>query len=130
LENAIYSTFTSDKPDVIFLEGQASLLNPSGPCGSEYLVSGNAKKVILQHAPQRVYYKGWEKYDLKIPPIQKTIDLIKLYGSEVVAITLNTAGLTDNEIVRYKIKYGNQLRLPVVNPLKDDLDELLEVCIS
>lgn len=128
LENAIVSAYNADKPDMIFLEGQASLLNPSGPCGSEYLVSGNAKKVILQHAPQRTHYKGWESHDLKIPPIQRTIDLIKLYGSEVIAITLNTAGLTDTEIVRYKNKYGNELRIPVLNPLKDDLSELIELC--
>jgi len=128
LENAIVTAYETDKPDMIFLEGQASLLNPSGPCGSEYLVSGNAKKVILQHAPQRTFYKGWEEFDLKIPPIQRTIDLIKLYGSEVIAITLNTAGLTNQQIVRYKNKYGNELRIPVLNPLQDDLSELIELC--
>ena len=63
-----------------------------------------------------------------MPPIQRTIELIKLYGSEVIAIALNTAGLTDQEIVRYKNKYGNELRIPVLNPLEDDLSELIEMC--
>lgn len=44
LEHAIVACYEHEKPDVIFLEGQSSLRNPSGPCGSELLISGNAKK--------------------------------------------------------------------------------------
>ena len=51
LEKAVLTCAREAKPDYILLEGQSALRNPSGPCGSEYLLSANAKGVILQHAP-------------------------------------------------------------------------------
>ena len=53
LEHAIVSCWEEAHPDLILLEGQSSLRNPSGPCGSEFLLSGGARGVILQHAPGR-----------------------------------------------------------------------------
>jgi uncharacterized NAD-dependent epimerase/dehydratase family protein len=44
LEHAIVSCWKETNPAMIFLEGQSSLRNPSGPCGIELLISGNAKK--------------------------------------------------------------------------------------
>ncbi len=51
LEHAIVSCARERSPDVIFLEGQSALRNPSGPCGSELLLSAGARGVVLQHAP-------------------------------------------------------------------------------
>lgn len=127
LEHAVHTAFVQDKPDVILIEGQASLQNPSGPCGSEYLVSANAKKVILQHSPVRTFFKGWEDLNLKIPPIQKTIDLIRQYDAEVVAVTLNTAGMESDAIAQAKAKYENQLGIPVIDPLTDDPSSILNL---
>ncbi len=53
LEHAILSCIKDTDPDIVLLEGQSALRNPTGPCGSEMLVSGNAKHVILVHAPKR-----------------------------------------------------------------------------
>ncbi|MBT8220706.1 MAG: DUF1611 domain-containing protein [Bacteroidia bacterium] len=130
LENAVVSAYHSDNPQVIYLEGQASLLNPSGPCGSEYLVSANAKKVILQHAPARVFYKGWDHLDLKIPSLKKNIALIKMYDSEVIAIALNVERLSPEEIIRYKREYESELGIPAFNPIGDDVSNIVELSIQ
>ena len=56
IEHAVVTCWKEAKPDVIMIEGQSALRNPSGPCGSEFLVSGNARYTILVHAPKRVYF--------------------------------------------------------------------------
>ena len=61
LEHAILSCARELAPEVIFLEGQSALRNPSGPCGSELILSGAARGVVLQHAPGRVFFEGHEK---------------------------------------------------------------------
>ena len=58
LEHAIVSCWESARPELILLEGQSALRNPSGPCGSEFLLSGRAKGVILQHAPGADVLRG------------------------------------------------------------------------
>ena len=136
LESAIVDCFQKRNPDVILLEGQASLFNPSGPCGSEYLISANAKKVILQHAPGRLYFDGWEHLELKIPPIEKTIRLIEMYDSEVIGIALNDSvdkhspALSTAEMDRFKAAYETQFKVPVLNPLKGDLVPLIRAIKS
>src|SRR4029453_16608329 len=51
LGDAIVSCWKATRPELILLEGQSALRNPSGPCGSEFLLSGGARGVVLQHAP-------------------------------------------------------------------------------
>jgi uncharacterized NAD-dependent epimerase/dehydratase family protein len=124
LEHAIVSCWENEKPDVIFLEGQSSLRNPSGPCGSELLVSGNAKKVILLHAPKRKYFDDDPAWG-EIPPVQSEIALIKAYGSEVIGVALNTNGCSKEEALEYKLDLQNQIHLPVVLPLEEGVNDLI-----
>ena len=63
------------EPDVMVLEGQSSLRNPSGPCGAEFLLSGAARGVVLQHAVGREFYEGYEAEGYVIPPIEEEIEL-------------------------------------------------------
>ena len=75
LEHAVVSCWRNAKPELILFEGQSALRNPSGPCGSEFLLSGGAKGVILQHAPARVFYEGLEELGYRIPPLSDEIAL-------------------------------------------------------
>ncbi|MFC6999345.1 DUF1611 domain-containing protein [Rufibacter roseus] len=127
LEHAIVSSYEEHQPDVIFVEGQAALRNPSGPCGSEYLVSGQIKYVVLQHAPARVYFDDNEDLGFKIPPISTEIQLIELYGAEVLAVTLNTAGLSLEEAKAYQQQYQQELGLPVILPLEDGVGQIIDL---
>ena len=72
LESAIMRCDQEENPDLILLEGQSSLRNPSGPCGSEYLCSALAKGVILQYAPKQKYYQTDDDRKLwPMPPIEE-----------------------------------------------------------
>ncbi|MDO6435216.1 DUF1611 domain-containing protein [Flavitalea sp. BT771] len=126
LEHAVVSCWKETDADVIFIEGQSALCNPSGPCGSELLLSAQCKGVILQHAPGRIYYKGKESTGNKIS-LARELELIRLYGSRVLAITLNTAKLTAEEARGYQERLENEFGLPVILPLEDGMHRLSEI---
>ena len=62
MEHAIVQCWLEAKPDIIFIEGQSALRNPSGPAGSEWIISADANAVVLQHNPPRKQYKDLEFY--------------------------------------------------------------------
>jgi uncharacterized NAD-dependent epimerase/dehydratase family protein len=124
LETAIVNCFTDLKPDVMFLEGQSSLRNPVGPAGSEFLVSGEARYVVLQHAPARKNFKGT---DIAIPSVKSEIDLIRIYGAETLAVTFNTAGLTVEEARILQAAYREELGIPVILPIEDGVGEVVSL---
>jgi uncharacterized NAD-dependent epimerase/dehydratase family protein len=127
IEKQIILCEQETKPDLILIEGQSSLRNPSGPCGSEFLLSGDCKGVILQHAPGRKYYDGMEKLKIAIPPVEEEIELIKMYGARTLAVTINQENLTDLEIQEYQQRMQKNLSIPVLRPLQGELDQLLPV---
>src|SRR5258706_539237 len=83
--------------DIIFIEGQSSLRNPSGPAGAEWIVSADANAVVLQHNPPRKKYKGLEDYYANIADVKDEVELIKIYGAPTAAITVNTSKMKDTE---------------------------------
>jgi uncharacterized NAD-dependent epimerase/dehydratase family protein len=127
LERAVVECAEQSNPDIILLEGQSALRNPSGPAGSEYLLSANAKGVILHHAPGREFYEGTEEIGFKIFSIESEIELIKMYQSEVLAVTLNGEHLTLEELKSYRDDLQKKLGIPVVLPLEEGVEALLLV---
>jgi uncharacterized NAD-dependent epimerase/dehydratase family protein len=127
LEHAIVSCWKARRPDLILLEGQSALRNPSGPCGSEFLLSGGAAGVILQHAPGRTYYESAEEFGLRIPPVSEEIDLIRRYGARTLAVTLNGEGMTPEALRTEQQRLRWALGIPVVRPLEDGVGALLPV---
>jgi uncharacterized NAD-dependent epimerase/dehydratase family protein len=119
LEGAIVNCYKNENPDLILLEGQSALRNPSGPCGAEFLLSGNAKNVILQHSPHRVYFEGYEELRLKLPAAKEEIKLIEAYGSQVIAIAMNSEGLNASEITSHKEALAKETGKPVFSILED-----------
>jgi len=127
LEHAILCCARTLLPDVILLEGQSSLRNPSGPCGAEFILSGGARTVILQHAPGREYFDGWEKEKLSIPPVEEEIELIRMLGAEVVALALNGENLSREELGRVRSRLERELSIPAVLPLEEGVERLVPV---
>jgi uncharacterized NAD-dependent epimerase/dehydratase family protein len=119
MEHAIVSCWNDKHPDVIFLEGQSALRNPSGPCGVEFLLSGNAKAAILQHAVGRDHYVGLESVGCAIPSVADEIELISMYGAETLAISLNIGSASREESEVAAAKLRSELSLPVVDPFQD-----------
>lgn len=124
LENAIVSCWKETQPDFIFVEGQSSLRNPSGPCGFEILISGNAKHVVLLCAPKRKYFDDDVHWG-EIPSVESEIELIEKLGSKVIAVALNTTDCTPDEIDNYKKKYEDSCKLPVLLPVQEGVDKIV-----
>lgn len=124
IERAIVQCDREAGPDVIFIEGQSSLRNPSGPCGAEFLLSGHARGVILQHAPGRHCYEG---SDVPISSVASEIGLIQMYGARVLAVTLNEEEMTDDQMQTVQAELETDLRIPVVRPLREGVDRLVPV---
>ena len=124
LEHAIVSCWKEEKPDLILLEGQSSLRNPSGPCGLEFLISGNAKQIVLVHSPHRKYFDDDPVWG-EIPSVKSEIEIIEKFGSKVIALALNIGGLSKAEALAYQTKYKESLDIPVVLPLEEGVTNII-----
>jgi uncharacterized NAD-dependent epimerase/dehydratase family protein len=127
MEHAVVQCWEEAKPDIIFIEGQSSLRNPSGPAGAEWIVSADANAVVLQHDPSRKQYKDMEYYPAYIPELKDEIELIRIYGAPTVAITVNTAKLNEKQAREYAAEKEKELGIPVVLPLEDGVDRLVAI---
>lgn len=127
MEHAVWSCYQEKKPDIIFIEGQSSLRNPSGPAGSEWIVSAAADAAILQHNPARKQFKDLEFYPAYLPSLKDEIDLIRIYGAPTVAITVNTMKMTEAEAREAAKEYEKELGIPAVLPLEEGLQRLVPI---
>ena len=97
IEHAVWMAWSEQRPDVIIIEGQGSLMNPAYPGGFEILAAGRPEVVILQHAPARKEYDGFPGYPLH--PLEKQIQAIELLsGRPVVAITINHEDMDEQNV--------------------------------
>jgi uncharacterized NAD-dependent epimerase/dehydratase family protein len=125
MEHAVVTCYEEVKPDIIFIEGQSSLRNPSGPAGAEWIVSANADAVVLQHDPGRVRYKDMEFYPALVATPEEEIALIKMYGAPTVALTINSGKIGSGKAREVALKYESSLNIPVVLPLEEGVDTLV-----
>ena len=122
LEKAIMECDAISRPEIMLIEGQSSLRNPSGPCGSELILAGDVNGVILVHAIDRDYFEGFEELKLPLPTIEEEIKLIASYGKKTIAVCINSDNKDfDTQTV------ADQLNLPVVNPIFEKVTPIIEV---
>lgn len=129
LEGAILACAAELDPQVILLEGQSALRNPSGPCGAELLLSAAAAGVVLQHAPGRRWHKGMEGR-VPIADVESEVELIDRYGVPVWAITLSQEGLAPAEAERERDRLRSRLDIPVVLPFVDGVEAVADALTS
>ena len=127
LEGAILRCFEETRPEVILIEGQSSLRNPSGPAGSELIISGAAHGVVLQHAPQRTCFEDFEALGCKLPPVAEEIALVRMLGTEVWAVTLFTRGMSTEEARAAQTALESELGIPVVLPLENGVARIADI---
>ncbi|MBU0993484.1 MAG: DUF1611 domain-containing protein [Proteobacteria bacterium] len=116
IEHAVYQAWQEEKPDVIVIEGQGSLMNPAYPGGFEILAAGRPDMVVLQHAPARMDYDGFPGYP--IHPLARQIQAIEMIsGRPVVAITINHEDMFKEEIPMVCDAIKKITGLPAFDPL-------------
>ncbi|MFL2840558.1 MAG: DUF1611 domain-containing protein [Pseudohongiellaceae bacterium] len=130
LEGAVIKCSEELKPDLILIEGQSSLRNPSGPCGAEMLLSANAKHVVLVHAPARKYFDDYEYLKLEVFDLESEIKLVEAYGSKVVGICLNQSEITEVTVIEEAAKLEQKLGIPVVAPVIQGVDRICEALVK
>jgi uncharacterized NAD-dependent epimerase/dehydratase family protein len=130
LERAVVACDREAAPDLILLEGQSALRNPSGPCGAELLLSAEARAVVLQHAPARRFFEDQEALGNEIPPLGSEIDLIGHYGARVVAIALNHEHLEAERRAAVRAEIAQATGLPTAYPLLDGVAALLPPLVA
>ena len=125
LEDAMLRCYRETDPEFMVIEGQAALRNISGPCGSEFLVSGDVDGVVLHHSPIRKYYHGYDHLDIEIPPLKEEIELVKAYGKKVIAATLNTFQVPLEDAKKFQGEYEESLGIPVALPIEEGVGRIL-----
>lgn len=126
LEHAILSCWDNEQPDLILVEGQAALRNPSGPCGTEMLISGRADACIFVHPQGRTHYKGWEHLDLRLLLPEEEMALIRAFGVETIGVALNTRAANPASLREDRDKLRARLGIPVALPLEEGVDSLAD----
>jgi uncharacterized NAD-dependent epimerase/dehydratase family protein len=126
LERAVVACARQADPDLILIEGQSALRNPSGPCGAELLLSAGAAGVVLQHAPGRVCFDGCEDLGIRIPPVEDEVALVERYGARVLGLALNGENLDRAGLAAHADRLRRRLGLPVSSPLADGGEPLLD----
>jgi uncharacterized NAD-dependent epimerase/dehydratase family protein len=123
IEHAVWSAWSEQRPDVIVLEGQGSLMNPAYPGGFELLAAGRPDVVVLQHAPARKEYDGFPGY--RVHPLMQQIQAIELIsGVPVVAVAVNHEGLDRAEIPGVCAAIAAETGRPAYDALLDGSDAL------
>ena len=124
IEHAVYEAWKNERPDIIVIEGQGSLVNPAYPGGFEILAAGRPDFVVMQHAPKRLEYDGFPGY--KLHPIGEQIRAVEVIsGKKVIAITVNHENMKDSEIEPECKKLEKETGLPTYDVLKYGADELV-----
>lgn len=124
IEHAIYEAWVNEHPEVILLEGQGSLAHPAYPGGFELIGAGRVDGVILQHAPSRRVYDGFDNYPMG--SLDREIQLIELLAQRpVIALTINHENMTREEVEETVAAYEQRYQRPTVDVLWHGCDKLV-----
>ena len=126
IEHWLYRCWSEKKPEVIFLEGQSGLRNPSGPCGLEFILPAEADGIILQAKPSKIKYKGLENYPMDIPDILDEVELLERFGVPVIALTISGEGWPVEKTKEYRSRLAERTHLPIGLPMIEPMNEVVK----
>jgi uncharacterized NAD-dependent epimerase/dehydratase family protein len=131
IEGAILDSWKDEKPEVIIIEGQGSLVHPFFPGGFEIMAAGQIHGFILQDAPGRPHLDGFPGFPMPDPG--RVVKIAKLLSQRpLIAIGLNHEGLSQEEVRKAKTKLEKRFKVPVEDPVVDGVartaDAIEELC--
>lgn len=115
--------------ELLVIEGQGTIIHPSYSGVSLGLLHGCAPQALVMcHQPGRDFLRN---LNVKIPPFSDLIHIHEtiaraLFPSEVVAISLNCAGMTKEAALRAVDAAHRETGLPTTDPVKFGCDVILE----
>lgn len=116
IEHAIYQAWLNERPQVILLEGQGSIAHPAYPGGFELIAAGRVDGMILQHAPARKVYDGFESYPLS--SLDREIQILELLAQKsVIALTINHERMNETDIQATIAEYETTYHRPTTDVL-------------
>ncbi len=128
LEHTVLRAYNNEKPDVIIIEGQGSILHPAYPGGFEIISSTKPDAIILQHSPKRLKFDGFEKY--YIPSIRRFILVLeKLSDKKIIAITLNHEKIKEEEFSRVESEIEHKFHIPCSDPLREGTNKIVSIIL-
>lgn len=124
IEHAVYEAWRNERPQVILLEGQGSIAHPAYPGGFELIAAGRVDGLILQHAPARKVYDGFDNYP--ISSLEREIQILELLAQKpVIALTINHESMTEAEVRSTIADYESRYVIPTTDVLLDGCDKLV-----
>ena len=120
--------------DVVLVEGQGSILHPGYSGVSLGLLHGSLPHgLIACHQPSRSTFRhnAW----LKIPPLSEVIALHEAIANPLrpvrtIAVSLNTADLSDREARAVIERTASETGLPTSDPVRYDITPLADAVIE
>ena len=126
LEKVTVDAWREERPEVMMIEGQGSVLHPAYPGSFEIIGACRPNAIILQHAPTRLYFDGFP--EIRIPELERYIKILELLSEKkVIAISLNRENMTDEEVRAEIEKLQARLNIPVFDPLSSKSSFLLQI---
>ncbi|OQX71548.1 hypothetical protein B6D52_00970 [Candidatus Parcubacteria bacterium 4484_255] len=123
VEKMILEKEKEENPDIYFIEGQGSLSHPAFSTTAIALIHGACPThLVLVHRPLRKRITGCLL--LPVPDIKKVIELAEktvipsFLNTKVVAISLNTSGMTDQEAKKIIDEIKNKTGLPTTDQIR------------
>jgi uncharacterized NAD-dependent epimerase/dehydratase family protein len=131
IEGAILDSWRAEKPEVIIIEGQGSLVHPFFPGGFEIMAAGQVHGFVLQDAPGRPHLDGFPGFPMPDP--DRVVKIAQLLSQcPLIGIGLNHEGLSQEEVGKVKTKLAKRFKVPVEDPVVDGVtkmaDAIEELC--
>jgi uncharacterized NAD-dependent epimerase/dehydratase family protein len=127
LEAALFACASERRPDVMIIEGQSSMQNPSTPSGAEIIVSGDVQGVVLQHVPGRKAFCGYGNVMNQSPSLETEIALISAYNVPLLGISLNFSEFGAGDRESYIADLSRRYNVAVVAPFSAGLEPIVDV---
>jgi len=125
IEGAILDSWRDEKPEVIIIEGQGSLVHPFFPGGFEIMAAGQIHGFVLQDAPGRPHLDGFPSFPMPDPA--RVIKIAKLLSQRpLLGIGLNHEGLSPEEVGKVKAKLEKRFKVPVEDPVVDGVTKMAD----
>lgn len=129
LEHAIVEADRVEAPDFMLIEGQACLTHPGGSGGFEILSSARPQGVILQHAPIRKTYLGYDDFPLA-PPEAHIQTIEGLFGSKVIALGINPEDYDRADIPQVIASHEDRYGIPCCDPITEGPQKLIDAVMT